>query len=154
MKGKTERRTVMKLTGFMSIGVRANCPLIVSFMRWAGAWPFFSGSKGTTPLHAALKAGHLALVEVMVQDLGASLYIPDSTHYLPKDMELMPADLLKRLELVSHPSPPTYVCVFVHTHTHTHTHTGISMIGANSFPQMDWHNKNQSETKPYRKRNA
>lgn len=91
----------------MNAAARVNCPLTVSFLRWAGAWPFFSGFKGTTTLHTALRAGHLALVEIMVRDLGASLYIPDSTHCLPKDMKEMPADLLRKLELVGPPSPFT-----------------------------------------------
>ncbi|KAG0725312.1 Espin-like protein [Chionoecetes opilio] len=98
--GRTEERTAARLTNFMVVAAKANCPLVASFLRWAGAWPFCIGRNGTTPLHAALKAGHLALAEMMVRDLGASVYIPDATQGLPRDMKQMPPHLLKRLELM------------------------------------------------------
>lgn len=96
-----EGRSMATLTTFMTIATRANCPLMVSFLRWAGAWPFFSvGSRGTTPLHAAIQGKHFSLVRAMVRDLGASLYIPDTRGCLPRDMEQLPSGLRTQLEEV------------------------------------------------------
>lgn len=97
-KKKLDERTTDKLTSFMVIATRANCPLIASFLQRAGAWSYFNAA-GTTPLHAALKTGNLNLAETMVRNLGASLYIPDSEHSLPKDIiGKMDAAKLKKLE--------------------------------------------------------
>ncbi|KAK8384402.1 hypothetical protein O3P69_009307 [Scylla paramamosain] len=99
-KAKIEQRSTAKLTAFMVTAAQANCPLTVAFLRWAGAWPFFSRQRGTTVLHAALTAGHLHLVEVLVRDLGASLYIPDSSGCQPSHMHQMPPHLFTRLQMV------------------------------------------------------
>lgn len=89
------------LTTFMTAAARANCPLVVTFLRLAGAWPFFSvSSSGATPLHTAIRAGHVTLVEAMVRDLGASLYIPNTTGQFPRDMEQLSSDLCTQLEEV------------------------------------------------------
>ena len=90
-----------KLTSFMVIAVRANCPLIAGFLQWAGAGAFFSASRKTTPLHAALEKGNLGLTETLMRDLGASLYIPDAQNRSPKDMSNMTFALLDKLETVS-----------------------------------------------------
>lgn len=99
-KEKVQGRRLGKLTSFMVTAVRANCPLIASFLHRAGAWSYFS-PEGTTPLHAALKAGNLTLAETMLRNLGASLYIPDCEHCYPKDIiKKMDISLLKELEEV------------------------------------------------------
>lgn len=99
--GWPEQRSMATLTTYMTAAARANCPLVVSFLRWAGAWPFFSVSgSGATPLHAAVRAGHVTLVEAMVRDLGASLYTPDTKGKLPRDMEQLPSGLGAQLEEV------------------------------------------------------
>lgn len=100
-KRKFEKRTADKLTSHMMVAARANCPLIASFLQWAGAWSYFSAA-GTTPLHAALTAGNMTLAETMLRNLGASLYIPDSEQRLPKDIiKKMSLAKLKKLEEVS-----------------------------------------------------
>ncbi|KAK8392492.1 hypothetical protein O3P69_014690 [Scylla paramamosain] len=91
-------RTMAKLTSFMVTAVRANCPLTAGFLQWAGAGAFFSASRKTTPLHAALEEGNLSLTETLIRDLGASLYIPDARDHFPKDISNMTPALLDKLE--------------------------------------------------------
>lgn len=100
-KEKLKERSLKKLTSFMVVAVRANCPLIASFLQRAGAWSYFNPT-GITPLHTALKAGNLTLVETMLRNLGASLYTPDSEHIYPKDIiKKLDIAKLKKLEEVS-----------------------------------------------------
>lgn len=100
-KRKLDEKPAIKLTSYMVTAARANCPLTASFLQRAGAWSYFSVA-GTTPLHAALETGNMNLVEAMMRNLGASLYIPDSKDNLPRDIiEKMDVAKLKELEEVN-----------------------------------------------------
>ncbi|XP_045105084.1 ankyrin-1-like isoform X2 [Portunus trituberculatus] len=71
------------LSNLLAKAAAANCPLTASFLHSAGAWPFFSPASGSSALHAALDAGHQDMAELLVRDLGACPYVPDSGGRLP-----------------------------------------------------------------------
>ncbi|XP_045119413.1 uncharacterized protein LOC123509278 [Portunus trituberculatus] len=71
------------LSDLLAKAAAANCPLTASFLHSAGAWTFFSPTPGRSALHAALEAGHQGMAELLVRDLGACPYVPDSGGRLP-----------------------------------------------------------------------
>ncbi|KAK8383372.1 hypothetical protein O3P69_019031 [Scylla paramamosain] len=84
------------LSSLMTEAARTNCPITATFLQQAGAWPFFSGLQATSPLHAALKAGHWGMVDMLVRDLGGCVYVPDREGCLPID--LIPQEQQQQLE--------------------------------------------------------
>ncbi|XP_071532919.1 LOW QUALITY PROTEIN: uncharacterized protein [Panulirus ornatus] len=65
---------------------KANCPMTAVFLEQAGVMPFsIDECSGLTPLTAALRANHWELARHFAKTSG-SLYIPDITGTLPRDL--------------------------------------------------------------------
>ncbi|XP_045136985.1 ankyrin-2-like isoform X2 [Portunus trituberculatus] len=84
------------LSDLLAKASAANCPVTAAFLYSAGAWSFFSPVSGGSALHLALEAGHQDMAELLIKDLGASPYVPDSQNRLP--LYMMAKDEQKRLE--------------------------------------------------------
>ncbi|KAK8719708.1 hypothetical protein OTU49_017508 [Cherax quadricarinatus] len=85
------------LTSLMVLAATNNCPLTASFLRQAGGKAFLQDQFGKTPLHAALDTYNWNLATLMVKNIGACMYIPDSSGRLPVDM--LPSQHRNQLEL-------------------------------------------------------
>lgn len=95
----TKGNTYADVTRLMSEAARCNCPVTASFLHRARAWPFYSDDECVSPLHAALDAEQWKMVEILVSNLGACPYVPDTRGRLPTS--LMPAETRLQLEKVS-----------------------------------------------------
>ncbi|KAG0711191.1 Ankyrin repeat, PH and SEC7 domain containing protein secG [Chionoecetes opilio] len=84
------------LTSLLVAAARNNCPLTATFLKLCGGMSFKQDDQGTTPLHAALNASHMAMARRMVRYLGACLYVTDAQGNLPSD--LLPRDVRHQLE--------------------------------------------------------
>ncbi|KAG0715246.1 hypothetical protein GWK47_001350 [Chionoecetes opilio] len=104
LRGKTPWQTTWPfreqaysdLTSLLVAAARNNCPLTATFLKLCGGMSFKQDDQGTTPLHAALNASHMAMARMMVRDLGACLYVTDAQGNLPSD--LLPRDVRHQLE--------------------------------------------------------
>ncbi|XP_063595002.1 ankyrin-2-like [Penaeus indicus] len=65
------------LADLMTSAARHNCVLTMTFLQTEGALAFQCDSRGLTPLHVALQAGHLKLATTLVKHLGGSPYVRD-----------------------------------------------------------------------------
>ncbi|XP_045110134.1 LOW QUALITY PROTEIN: ankyrin-2-like [Portunus trituberculatus] len=74
------------LSDLLAKTAAANCPVTASFLHSAGAWTSFSQVSHGSALHAALDAGHQCMAELLIRDLGACPYVPDSVGRLPLDI--------------------------------------------------------------------
>ncbi|XP_063887790.1 uncharacterized protein LOC135115206 [Scylla paramamosain] len=84
------------LSYLLAKAAAANCPVTAAFLQSAGAWPFFSQASGGSALHAALDAGHQAMAELLIRDLGGCPYVPDTHGRLP--VHMMSDEKRQRLE--------------------------------------------------------
>ncbi|XP_045105077.1 uncharacterized protein LOC123500424 [Portunus trituberculatus] len=82
--GKGTDRTA--ISDLLAKTAAASCPLTASFLHSAGAWSSFSQVSCGSALHAALDAGHQYMAELLIRDLGACPYVPDSVGRLPLDI--------------------------------------------------------------------
>ncbi|XP_045137009.1 uncharacterized protein LOC123519625 isoform X2 [Portunus trituberculatus] len=74
------------LSDLLAKATAANCPVTAAFLQKAGAWSFFSGTSGSSALHAALEAGHQGMAELLIRELGGCPYVLDTYGRLPIDL--------------------------------------------------------------------
>ncbi|XP_063851013.1 ankyrin-2-like isoform X2 [Scylla paramamosain] len=84
------------LSDLLAKAAAANCPVTAAFLHRAGGWTVFNEASGGTALHAALEAGHRGMAELLIRDLGACPYVPDTHGRLP--VHMMPNEEQQRLE--------------------------------------------------------
>ncbi|XP_063856866.1 ankyrin-1-like isoform X2 [Scylla paramamosain] len=84
------------LSDLLAKAAAANCPVTAAFLHKAGGWTVFNGASGGTALHAALVVGHRGMAELLIRNLGACPYVPDTHGRLP--VHMMPNEEQQLLE--------------------------------------------------------